>query len=98
MKKSIIVVCFSLAALAMFAPRLAPQIVSPAWAACEPDEKLDKTTVDTTRQLLTKAGYKNIHDFRRGCDNTWHVKATKDNTEQNVVVLPDGTITTESDN
>ena len=27
----------------------------PAWAACEPGEKLDKTTVADTRKILQKA-------------------------------------------
>jgi hypothetical protein len=84
------------ALLLAIAGRGHPPLVSPAWAACDPGDKLDKTTLEETRQKLQKAGYKSIHDLRKGCDNTWHGKASKDGAEASVVVLPDGTIVTES--
>ena len=84
------------AALIALGGRTEPSFVSQAWAACDPGDKLDKTTLEQTRQKLQKAGYKSIHDLRKGCDNTWHGKASKDGAEASVVVLPDGTIVTES--
>lgn len=86
-----------LAALIALGGRSEPSFVSQAWAACDPGDKLDKTTVDETRQKLQKAGYKSIHDLRKGCDNTWHAKATKDGTESSVAVLADGTVVKEAE-
>lgn len=74
-----------------------PSPLRPALAACEAGEKPDKTTVEDTRKLLDKAGYKNARNWRKGCDNTWHATAIKDGTEVHVAVLPDGHIVREGD-
>jgi hypothetical protein len=74
-----------------------PYVARPAWAACESGEKPDKTTVEDTRKLLTKAGYKDARDWRKGCDNTWHATAMKDGTRVSVAVLPDGHVVQEGD-
>ena len=81
-----------IAALAAFHPRTAPLLTPAAWAACAPGEKPDKTTVEDIRKLLDKAGYAKAHNWRKGCDNVWHVTATKDGTEVELAVLPDGHI------
>lgn len=71
--------------------------VRPAWAACEPSEKLDKTTVEDTRKILQKAGYTNARNWRKGCDNTWHATAVKDGAEVSVAVTNDGRVVNEAD-
>ena len=71
--------------------------VRPALALCEAAEKPDKTTVEDTRKLLEKAGYRNARNWRKGCDNTWHATAVKDGAEVHVAVLPDGHIVREGD-
>jgi hypothetical protein len=86
-----------LAALAVLFPETAPMFVHTASAACDPGEKPDKTTVEDTRKILDKAGYKKAHNWRKGCDNTWHVTATKDGVEVNVAVLQDGRVVREGD-
>ena len=86
-----------LAAMAAFCPAVAPLLVQPASAACDPGEKPDKTTVEDTRKILDKAGYKKAHNWRKGCDNVWHVTATKDGAELSVAVLPDGHVVREGD-
>jgi hypothetical protein len=68
-----------------------------AWAACETSEKVDKTTVEETRKRLEQAGYKNIRNWRKGCDNAWHATAIKNGTAVNVAVLPDGHVVKEGD-
>ncbi len=78
--------------------RIGAGLVRPAWAACDPGDKLDKTTVEDARQKLQKAGYTNIHGLRKGCDNTWHGMASKKGgPEEAVAVLPDGTVVKEGD-
>jgi hypothetical protein len=91
--------CLVLAVGAVIAldARILPPPVAPAWAACEKGDKLDKTTATETRQKLAKTGYTKIRDLRKGCDNTWHAKATKAGTEESVAVLPDGTVVKEGD-
>jgi len=88
---------FLFAALIALGGRGEPSFVGRAWAACDPGDKLDKTTADETRQKLQKAGYKNIRELRKGCDNTWHAKATKDGAEEAVAVLRDGTVVKEAE-
>lgn len=68
-----------------------------ALAACDPGTKLDKTTVESTRKILEKAGYSKVHDWRKGCDNTWHATAMKDGAAAHVAVLPDGRVVKEGD-
>lgn len=68
-----------------------------ARAACEAGEKIDKTTVEDTRQKIEKAGYRQVHDMRKGCDNFWHAAATKDGKTVNVVVTPQGDVMIEGD-
>lgn len=76
---------------------LASPVVTPAWAACDPGDKLDKTTLEETRQKVEKAGYTDGRDWRKGCDNVWHVTATKNGAQFHVAVLPDGHVVREGD-
>lgn len=66
-------------------------------AACDTGTKIDKTTVEETRKKIEAAGYRQVHDFRKGCDNYWHAAATKDGKPINVVVSPEGEVMTEGD-
>lgn len=84
-------------ALTALPPALVPLLARPAQAACDPGDKIDKTTVEDTRAILAKAGYKNVRNWRKGCDNTWHASATKDGVRVNVAVLPDGHVVREGD-
>jgi hypothetical protein len=54
---------------------------SPHWAARGSGDEFHKTTLEETRQKLQKAGYKSIHDLRKGCDYPWHGGASKDGAE-----------------
>jgi len=94
-RKLLVLACLS--ALAIIDHPAAPFHSQPARAACEPDEKRDKTTVEDTRKILQKAGYTNARNWRKGCDNTWHATAVKDGAEVNVAVTPDGRVVREGD-
>ena len=67
-----------------------------ARAACEAGEKIDKTTVEDTRKTIEKAGYRQVHELKKGCDNFWHATASKDGVVVAVVVTPKGDVMTES--
>ena len=68
----------------------------PARAACEAGEKIDKTTVEDTRKVIEKAGYRQVRQLRKGCDSFWHGTATKDGAIVYVVVSPQGEVMTEN--
>jgi len=85
------------AAAAVLVALLAPFRANLAFAACENGEKIDKTTVEDTRKRLEQAGYKNIRNWRKGCDNAWHATAIQDGAQVSVAVLPDGHIVKEGD-
>jgi hypothetical protein len=81
---------FALAALAMIA-------AGPAWAACSPNDKIDGSTAADARRAFEAAGYEQVRDLRKGCDNYWHGTARKDGAAVNVVLSPEGQIYLEGD-
>lgn len=68
-----------------------------ARAACEAGERIDKSTVADARKAIQAAGYRQVRDLKKGCDNYWHGVATKDGATVNVVVSPKGEVMTEGD-
>jgi len=86
---------FGASAIVMAVP--APARLSPAWAACENGVKIDKTTVEETRKKLEQAGYRNLRDWRKGCDNSWHATGMRNGERVGVALLPDGHVVKEGD-
>ena len=86
-----------IAACAVFVAFVASARTNLVWAACESGVRVDKTTVEDTRKKLEKAGYKNIRNWRKGCDNTWHATAIKNGAPVSVALLPDGHVVKEGD-
>jgi hypothetical protein len=68
-----------------------------AHAACEATDKIDKTTITDARKAIEGAGYRQVRDLKKGCDNFWHGTATKDGKPAYVVVSPKGEVMTESE-
>ena len=64
----------------------------PAWAGCSPSDKIDGSTADQARHRIEQAGYSNVTDLAKGCDNYWHGIAMKDGTSVGVVVSPTGEV------
>lgn len=71
----------------------------PAWAQgkCGPQHKIDSTTVDDARRKIEAAGYQQVQDLRKGCDNFWHGQARRNGAPVNVVVSPQGEVMIEGD-
>ena len=82
-----------LAAAAMTSPVL----VNHAMAGCEPGTRIDASTSDDARKKMMAAGFRDLRDFKKGCDNAWHAEGTKDGKPVHVVLLPTGHVMTESD-
>jgi hypothetical protein len=93
----LIAVLAGIGGLAATQPHEAFRLIATAYAACEPGTPLDKTTIDEIRARLTKAGYTNPQNLRKGCDNTWHGTVTKDGAQINIAVTTDGHIVQEGD-
>jgi peptidase YpeB-like protein len=70
-------------------------VADSARAACDAGDKIDKTTVNDARQKIEAAGYRQVRQLTKGCDNFWHGSATKDGTMVYVVVSPQGKVMTE---
>lgn len=75
----------------------APLMLGPARAACEPGDKIDKSTADDARKKIESAGYRGVHGLRKGCDNYWHGIAMKDGNEVRVVLSPQGRVMRDGD-
>jgi hypothetical protein len=70
---------------------------TPAYAACLPGAKIDKSTAAEARSEMQKAGFSKVHDLKKGCDNYWHGIAMKNGSETHVVASPQGKVMTEGD-
>jgi hypothetical protein len=64
----------------------------PARAACAPTDRIDGSTADDARRQIAAAGYEQVRDLRKGCDNYWHGQAMKDGVPVNVVLSPQGEV------
>jgi hypothetical protein len=69
----------------------------PAVAACDPGDRPDKTTADDAKKKIQGAGYRDVRDLKKGCDNFWHGVATKGGTQVHVVLSPRGEVMEEGD-
>src|SRR5579859_934321 len=68
-----------------------------AYAACAPEDKIDGSTVEQTREKIEAAGFRDVRELQKACDNYWHGKATKDGAQVRVVLSPQGQVQTEGD-
>jgi hypothetical protein len=75
--------------------------LSPAWAQdsvpqstnnCDAGDKIDGSTANDARRKLEAAGYTDVSDLDKGCDNVWHGKARSNGAAVNVMVAPDGSV------
>ncbi len=82
-------------AVALLAGARGPFTVTPAYAACDAGDHIDKSTATDAKKKITAAGYTQVRDLKKGCDNFWHAAAMKDNAPVNVVVSPQGEVMTE---
>ncbi len=88
LRKSFVVVA---AALALTTAGIGSQAMREAQASeCAAGEKIDNSTADTAKKKMEAAGFHQIHDLQKGCDNFWHGKADKDGVLVNVVLSPQG--------
>lgn len=72
---------------------------APAWAAgnCDPGDKSDNSTATDAKKKLEAAGYAQVRDLKKGCDNVWHAKAVKGTQAVNLALTPQGQVFIETD-
>jgi len=88
----------TLAAVAMFAviaTETGPHPFNVAQAACAQGERIDGSTAADAKKKMEQAGYRQVRDLRKGCDNVWHASATKDGASVLVAVSPSGQVVPE---
>ncbi|HVJ43612.1 MAG TPA: PepSY domain-containing protein [Dongiaceae bacterium] len=62
-------------------------------ADCEAGVKIDGTSLEQTKKRIEAAGYTQVKDLKKGCDNVWHGTAVnKDGVGGNVMVTPQGEV------
>jgi len=62
-------------------------------AGCDAGVKIDGTTAEQTKKHIEAAGYTQVRDLTKACDNVWHGTAVnKDGTAGNVLVTPQGEV------
>ena len=88
---------FFAAALALAAIAMAPIGSAHAAGNCEPGEKSDNTTAADAKKKLEAAGYAQVRDLKKGCDNVWHAKAVKGAQAVNLALTPQGQVFIETD-
>ncbi len=71
---------------------LAPHAIQPAYAACDPGTHIDNTTADMAKRIMMRAGFHDVQVDQKGCDNVWHVIASKDGQRGRYAIEPDGKI------
>jgi hypothetical protein len=87
---------FAAAALMVLAAGPGPRIVSVARASgCDAGDKIDGSTADAAKKKIESAGFQQVSDLKKGCDNFWHGKAVKDGSESHVVLTPQGQVARE---
>ena len=69
----------------------------PASAGCEVGAKTDGSTAESAKKQFEAAGFHQVTSIKKGCDNFWHARATKDGTVGNVVLSPQGQVSKEGD-
>lgn len=64
---------------------------------CAPEDKLDSSTLPQAKKKMEAAGYTQVKDLRKGCDNYWHASAMKGGSEVFIVLSPAGQVMQEGD-
>jgi hypothetical protein len=59
---------------------------------CAPTDKIDGSTAADARKKMEAAGFTDVTQLYKGCDNVWHGQARANGNAVNVMVGPDGVV------
>ncbi len=85
----------AIAMLALVATETGPHPLGVAQAACATGERIDGSTASDAKKKMEQAGYRQVRDLRKGCDNVWHASAMKDGGSVLIAIAPNGTVVPE---
>ena len=68
-----------------------------AYAACSPGDVINGTTAGDAARRIESAGYVQVQDLAKSCDNAWHGTALLNGTRVRVVWTGEGRVLTEGD-
>lgn len=66
-------------------------------APCERTGRIDGSTIETVRQTMENAGYRQVRKLKQGGDNFWHGLAVTDRKTINIALSPQGSVMEEGD-
>lgn len=70
-----------------------PQLIGSVQATeCWIGDKIDNSSTENARKKMEAENFRQVNDLRKGCDNFWHAKATKDGAVVNIVLSPQGKV------
>lgn len=69
---------------------------APSGPGCLFGEVTDGSTANDARRKIEAAGFTDVHDLKKGCDNFWHGRAVWAGLAVNVVLSPNGNVMLES--
>lgn len=64
---------------------------------CSPEDKIDNSTLPQAKKKMEAAGYTQVKNLMKGCDNYWHGIAMKGGSEIRIVLSPQGQVMQEGD-
>jgi hypothetical protein len=64
---------------------------------CEFGEAIDGTSATDAKRRIEGAGFQNVRELRKGCDNVWHARASAYGQDVNVAVSPEGQVMRETE-
>ena len=76
---------------------IAPALLGPVRAACDPGDRIDATTAAQAKNRAESAGYSQVRMEHKGCDNVWHGFAMKNGASARMAVSPSGEVMPEGD-
>lgn len=82
--------------LALIAVPAAP-IARIAYAACSANDVINSTTMSDAAKRIGSAGYTQVRDLAKSCDNAWHGTAVLNGSRVRVVWTGEGLVLTEGD-
>ena len=59
---------------------------------CAATDKIDGSTANDARKKMEGAGFTDVTQLYKGCDNVWHGQARANGNPVNVMVGPDGVV------
>jgi hypothetical protein len=68
-----------------------------AYAACSASDIINSTTASDAARRIESAGYTQVQDLAKSCDNAWHGTALLNGTRTRVVWTGEGQVLTEGD-